>query len=88
MKLAALGIRVSRWIAYHGLALNVSTDLSPFQLIVPCGIQNRGVGSLKGILGETWQELDSELINAAHSALIKEFAQVFELEMQHESIIL
>ncbi|CAK9170888.1 unnamed protein product [Ilex paraguariensis] len=50
-KLAAVGIRVSQWIAYHSLALNVTTDLTPFQWIVPCGIQDRRVGSIKGLLG-------------------------------------
>ncbi|KAM3686225.1 hypothetical protein ACJW31_11G181500 [Castanea mollissima] len=51
-KVAAVGIRVSQWITYHGLALNVNTDLTPFHSIVPCGIRNRQVGSIKGLLGE------------------------------------
>ncbi|GFQ02937.1 putative lipoyltransferase-like protein chloroplastic [Phtheirospermum japonicum] len=40
-KLAAIGIKVSQWISYHGLALNVTTDITPFERIVPCGIQGR-----------------------------------------------
>ncbi|URE07049.1 Biotin/lipoate A/B protein ligase family, partial [Musa troglodytarum] len=45
-KVAAIGIRVSRWITYHGLAVNVTTDLSPFQRIVPCGLQDREINLL------------------------------------------
>jgi len=47
MKIAAIGIRVKKWIAYHGFALNISNDLSKYENIVPCGIKNRGITSLK-----------------------------------------
>lgn len=91
-KLAAIGIRVSQWIAYHGLALNVTTDLAPFQQIVPCGIRNRQVGSIKGLIGEFWlssrpktPDKDScELIDIAHEALIKEFSDVFQLNLHQK----
>ncbi|KAG5543318.1 hypothetical protein RHGRI_016147 [Rhododendron griersonianum] len=93
-KLAAIGIRVSQWIAYHGLALNVNTDLAPFQMIVPCGIRDRHVGSIKGLLGDhllskqsgTHYIDDSELLDITHKSLVKEFSEVFQVELQYDAI--
>jgi lipoate-protein ligase B len=73
-KLAAIGVRLSRWITSHGFALNVSTQLEYFDLIVPCGIPNRGVTSLERLLGQT-VELDG-----VRRRLVRHFCKVFSAE--------
>lgn len=52
-KIAAIGVKVSRWVTMHGFALNVNTDLSYFERIIPCGIFHKGVTSMERLLGNT-----------------------------------
>ncbi|MSR34765.1 MAG: lipoyl(octanoyl) transferase LipB [Phycisphaerales bacterium] len=59
LKICAMGVRVSRWVCMHGLALNVNPDLAAFNLIVPCGLAERGVTSLRECLGGHCPSMDA-----------------------------
>jgi lipoyl(octanoyl) transferase len=71
-KLAAIGVRIARWVTSHGFAFNVTTNLSHFNLIVPCGIADRGVTSLERLLGRPVSMAEVE------DAVILAFRDVFE----------
>lgn len=73
-KICAMGIRCSHWVTMHGFALNVNTDLSYFNHIVPCGIQNKKVTSLQKCLGE---KVDPEKVT---KRIIKHFCDLFNLD--------
>ncbi|TRV05838.1 MAG: lipoyl(octanoyl) transferase [Microcystis wesenbergii Mw_MB_S_20031200_S109] len=73
-KIAAIGIKVSRWITYHGFAINVCPDLSGFAEIIPCGIANKPVGSLR-------QFLPNISLMQVQQDLSRVFASVFGVEL-------
>jgi lipoyl(octanoyl) transferase len=78
-KVAAIGVRIARWITSHGFALNVSTDLDYFRMIVPCGITDRGVTSLVKISGRSLDLNEVSQVVAAH------FATVFSRQIQFQA---
>ena len=75
-KLGALGVHLSRWVTSHGFAYNVSTNLSYFDLIVPCGIDGKGVTSLERALGR------SVAMDKVRERLVAHFAEIFNLEVK------
>ena len=75
-KVAAIGVKVSRWITMHGFALNVNTDLAYFDRIIPCGIFHKGVTSLRNVLGV---EL---AIDDVAASVVHNFESVFSVASQ------
>ena len=62
-KIAAIGVRVSKWIAYHGFAININNDLKKYQNIIPCGITDKGITNLKEIKNQKYDNLSDVIIN-------------------------
>lgn len=80
-KIAAIGVAVSHWVSYHGLALNISTDLDYFRLIVPCGINEYQVGSI-----ESMTEKKYEMV-AINNILAEKFSILFNYEIERKDNI-
>jgi len=74
-KLAAMGVHLSRWVTSHGFALNVNTDLSYFEWIVPCGLRDKGVTSLAKLLGHAVE------MEEVTERVVEHFREVFGLEV-------
>jgi lipoate-protein ligase B len=74
-KICALGVHISRWITRHGLALNVNTDLSYYDLIVPCGLHGKQIASMKSILG---RDVD---VREVAEKLLTHFGRIFGRKM-------
>ncbi len=75
-KVGAVGVRISRWVTMHGLALNVSSDLRQFEMIVPCGIEDKGVTSVSAELGRTLQVAD------VVEPLARHFAEIYDADIE------
>jgi len=61
-KVGAIGIKVKRWIAYHGFSININNDISNYQKIVPCGIKDKGIATLKEINNRNYNKLSDVII--------------------------
>jgi lipoyl(octanoyl) transferase len=79
-KICAMGIRASRWITMHGIALNVNTDLENFKLILPCGIVGKGVCSMQSILGRPVPE------SQVRERLLAHLQDVFPITLVEDAV--
>ena len=61
-KVAAIGVRVSKWIAYHGFSININNNLKKYDAIIPCGIKDKGITNLKKIKNQNYDDLENKLI--------------------------
>ena len=77
-KICALGVKTSKWVTMHGFGLNVNTDLRYFEYIIPCGIRNKGVTSLKSELEKEFSRVDIEELK---TKIRKHFSSVFEADL-------
>ena len=70
-KVAAIGVRVSKWIAYHGFSININNNLDKYKAIIPCGIKDKGITNLKQIKDQDYKELEKKLVEIFISNLNK-----------------
>ena len=70
-KVAAIGVRISKWIAYHGFSINIKNNLDKYKAIIPCGIKDKGVTNLKQIKNQDYKELEKKLVEVFISNLNK-----------------
>ncbi len=70
-KVAAIGVRISKWIAYHGFSINICNNLEKYNAIIPCGIKDKGVTNLKQIKDQDYKQLDKKLVEIFISNLNK-----------------
>ena len=70
-KVAAIGVRISKWIAYHGFSININNNLDKYKAIIPCGIKDKGITNLKQIKDQDYKELEKKLVEAFISNLDK-----------------
>ena len=70
-KVAAIGVRISKWIAYHGFSININNNLDKYKAIIPCGIKDKGVTNLKQIKDQDYEELEKKLVEVFISNLNK-----------------
>ena len=68
-KVAAIGVRISKWIAYHGFSININSNLDKYKAIIPCGIKDKGVTNLKQIKDQDYKELEKKLVEVFISNL-------------------
>ena len=62
-KIAAIGIRISKWIAYHGFSINIDNNMKKYESIIPCGIKDRGITNLMEIKSQNYENLEDRLID-------------------------
>ena len=70
-KVAAIGVRISKWIAYHGFSININNNLDKYRAIIPCGIKDKGITNLKQIKDQDYKKLEKKLVEIFISNLNK-----------------
>ena len=70
-KVAAIGVRISKWIAYHGFSININNNLDKYKAIIPCGIKDKGITNLKQIKDQDYKGLEKKLVEIFISNLSK-----------------